>query len=173
MKVICSPDIHESVRKAIGNHPAVTKFFVIDYSDEQVEILHKDVEIIVAKKEYLGLKSLKHLKLFQVATAGYDQIDVKSLWCRNVAVCNNSGANANAVAELTIGAILSCLRNINFQHQGVTKNSWQCLKHTGEELASKTLGIIGLGRIGSKVAQLSSIFGCKILGHDINKEYRK
>ena len=169
MKVICSPDIHETVINAIRKHPGVSKFHVIDYSDEASQMEHRDATITIAKKEYSATSEMWNLKLFQVATAGYDKINVRALWNRNVAVCNNAGANANAVAELTIASIISCLRNINYQHASVTRNKWDCLKHTGDEFGAQTLGIIGLGKIGTKVAELASPFDCKIRAYDVDE----
>ena len=170
MKVACSPDIHGSVQRAIKNHPLVTDFMVIDYEDHTSLIEHEDIQILVAKKEYRFMSELKQLKLFQVATAGYDKVNVSDLWAKKIAVCNNGGANADAVAELTIASILSCLRNIHYQHQSVIDNRWECLKHSTDELSHQTLGIIGFGKIGTRVADLAKGFGCKILLYDIAYE---
>lgn len=166
MKVCCSPDVHESVRDAISGHPAVSEFVVLDYDTEFSN--HSDIQVLIAKKEYYRWRDLSNLKLYQVATAGYDKVDVQALWTRGVAVCNNGGANANAVAELTVSSIIACLRNLTYQHNNVVNGDWECLKHSGEEFASKTLGIIGLGKIGSKVAKIADAFGCRLIGYDTN-----
>ena len=170
MKVCCSPDIHESVRDAISENHAVSKFEVLDYDTDFSN--HLDTQVLIAKKEYSRWQNLRNLELYQVATAGYDKVDVQALWSRGVAVCNNGGANANAVAELTVCSIIACLRNLTYQHNNVVNEDWKCLKHTGEEFASKTLGIIGLGKIGSKVAKLADAYGCRLIGYDINPRTR-
>jgi phosphoglycerate dehydrogenase-like enzyme len=172
MKVACSPDVHESVQWAVKNHPSVKEFVIIDYEDRTSLIKHYDIQILIAKKEYPFIDALKQLKLFKVATAGYDKVNVLNLWNKNIAVCNNGGANADAVAELTITSVVSCLRNIHYQHQSVIENRWKCLKHSTDELSHQTLGIIGLGKIGMRVANLAKNFGCNILAYDISYDIK-
>jgi D-3-phosphoglycerate dehydrogenase len=104
--------------------------------------------------------------------AGYDHIDVGFLSKRGVQVCNCQGENAQAVAELTFGILLCLLRRIHRSDRWVREGEWPKAGRglpewiTGQELYGKTLGIIGLGQIGSRVAKIANGFEMKILAYD-------
>jgi phosphoglycerate dehydrogenase-like enzyme len=103
----------------------------------------------------------KKLKLVQLLSAGYDKCDIEAARRAKVPICNNGGANSVAVAEHTLMLMLSVCRRLIWQHQNVAAgrwrgNNWQ-EKHV-YELEGKTLGIIGLGTIGKKVARLAQAF---------------
>jgi len=82
-----------------------------------------------------------------------------------VRVLNAPGANANAVAELTLGLMLALARHLPEAFQARAK-----LKRYGRELQGRTLGLIGLGQIGSRVARLALGFGMRVLGYDVLPE---
>jgi len=105
--------------------------------------------------------------------AGYDHIDVEEAAQRGVLVCNCRGANAQAVAELTFGLLLCLMRKIHLSDRLVREDGWKKADSAtlpawvmGEELQGKTLGIIGLGQIGSRVARIAQGFDMKILTYD-------
>ncbi len=110
--------------------------------------------------------------------AGYDHIDMEAMKRREVQVCNCRGENAQAVAELTFGLLLSLLRRINRADLWVREGEWlkagRALPDwaSGLELWRKTLGVIGLGQIGSRVVRIAKGFDMKIIGYDpfINPE---
>jgi phosphoglycerate dehydrogenase-like enzyme len=112
----------------------------------------------------------KKLKLVQLLSAGYDKCDIEAARRAKVPICNNGGANSVAVAEHTLMLMLAVCRRLIWQHQNVAAgrwrgNNWQ-EKHV-YELEGKTLGIIGLGTIGKKVARLAQAFDMKVLYFDI------
>ena len=112
----------------------------------------------------------KKLKLVQLLSAGYDKCDIESARRAGVPICNNGGANSVAVAEHTLMLMLAVCRRLIWQHQNVAAgrwrgNNWQ-EKHV-YELEGKTLGIIGLGTIGKKVARLAQAFDMKVIYFDI------
>ena len=104
--------------------------------------------------------------------AGYDHIDVLAMGRRGVQVCNCRGENAQAVAELAFGLLLSLMRRINRADSWVRAGEWVKVGRalpewvSGMELWGKTLGIIGLGQIGSRVIKIASGFGMKIICYD-------
>jgi phosphoglycerate dehydrogenase-like enzyme len=104
--------------------------------------------------------------------AGYDQIDVEAMNRRGVLVCNCRGENAQAVAELAFGLLLSLLRRIHRADPWVRAGNWvkagRALPEwaSGQELWRKTLGVIGLGQIGARVARIAKGFDMKIIGYD-------
>ncbi len=104
--------------------------------------------------------------------AGYNHIDVEALERRGVRACNCPGKNSQAVAELVFGLLLSLLRRIpaadpwvrrgGWAEAGMTLPGWIC----GRELRGKTLGIVGLGHVGSRVAGIAKGFDMKTIGCD-------
>lgn len=112
------------------------------------------------------------LKLVQLLSAGYDRCDIEAARKARVPIANNGGANSVAVAEHAIMLMLATARRLVWQHSSVTSgiwrgNDWQN-KHLFE-LSEKTLGIIGLGTIGKKVARIARALGMNIQYFDINR----
>jgi len=105
----------------------------------------------------------KNLKAIGRAGAGLDNVDVEPAEKRGILVLNTPEALATAVAELTIGLILSLARNIPFADRTMKDGKWMKKELMGWELKDKTLGTIGLGNIGEKVAKLAKAFGMKVL----------
>jgi phosphoglycerate dehydrogenase-like enzyme len=112
----------------------------------------------------------KKLKLVQLLSAGYDKCDIEAARRAGVPICNNGGANSVAVAEHTLMLMLAVCRRLIWQHQNVAGgrwrgNNWQEMHLY--ELEGKTLGIIGLGTIGKKVARLARAFDMKVIYFDV------
>ena len=112
------------------------------------------------------LEAAPRLRWVARAGAGLDNIDVVAARERRIAVLNVPGANAVAVAELTFGLLLSLLRHIPDAHASVRAGGWDKSKFQGRELRGKTLGILGLGKIGRAVAQRARAFEMRCVGHD-------
>ncbi len=113
------------------------------------------------------LEQLPDLRVVAVHGAGVDQVDVAACSARGVVVTNAPGANADAVAELTIGLMLSLARRIPESAGRVrAERVWGAARHTGGELKGKTLGLIGLGQIGVRVGRIGHAFGMKVWAHD-------
>ncbi len=104
------------------------------------------------------------LKVVSRYGVGVDKVDLAAATDKGIVVTNTPGGNANAVAELALGFMLSLSRNIPRQDRQVRGEDWSLLK--GVELAGKTLGILGMGRIGQRVAELANVFGMTILFYD-------
>jgi D-3-phosphoglycerate dehydrogenase len=113
------------------------------------------------------LDRLPALRVVAVHGAGVDQVDVAACTARGVLVTNAPGANADAVAELAIGLMLSLVRRIPESAARVhAEHVWGAARHTGSQLRGKTLGLIGFGQIGARVAHLAKAFGMKPCAHD-------
>lgn len=116
------------------------------------------------------LARLPKLKLIGVSRGGPVNIDMAAARARGVAVVNAPGRNASAVAEFTIGAILTETRLITLGHSSLSQGIWRGdlyrADRTGEELSELTVGLIGYGHIGTKVVRLLKPFGCRILVAD-------
>jgi D-3-phosphoglycerate dehydrogenase len=108
------------------------------------------------------------LKIIGRAGVGYDNIDVSSASKYGIVVKYAPFGNTNAVAELTLGLILSISRNIPQANQFLKSGTWKKAKLTGTELSYKTLGILGCGKIGNRVGELARRgFDMEVLGYDI------
>lgn len=110
------------------------------------------------------LRVTKSLKLIQRFGAGYENVDCEAAARRGVCVANIPGANADSVADLTMGLILTLLRNIVKADISLRKGVWRFW--IGRELAGKTLGILGLGAIGKAVALRALAHGMRVIAHD-------
>ncbi|HLN88626.1 MAG TPA: NAD(P)-dependent oxidoreductase [Candidatus Binatia bacterium] len=108
------------------------------------------------------------LKIVGRAGVGYDNIDVAAASRNGIVVKSAPYGSTNAVAELTIGLMLSISRNIPQAHSSLKNGVWKKGKLKGTELAYKTLGLLGCGRIGQKVAQIAKRgFDMEVIGYDI------
>ena len=100
------------------------------------------------------------------AGIGLDNVDVEAATRRGVMVVNAPQSNALSAAEHTIALMLAQARNVPQAHAALTEGRWERSKWQGVELSDKTLGIIGLGRIGRLVAQRAMAFGMRLLAYD-------
>lgn len=115
-------------------------------------------------------KAAPRLKLIQLISAGYDRLDVEAARRAGVPIANNGGANSVAVAEHTLLLMLAVYRKLSWHHANVVTGKWRVgdfASHRLYELEGKTLGIVGLGTIGKKVARRAAAFGLRIQYYDI------
>ena len=127
----------------------------------------KDADILIIANMPLSgevIRSCPRLKFINVAFTGVDHVDLEAARERQIAISNASGYSNESVAELALCMMLSLLRNVpqveEKCRQGSTKDGL-----VGQELKGKTVGIIRVGAIGTRTAQLCQAFGCKILGY--------
>ena len=106
------------------------------------------------------------LRIIGRAGVGVDNIDTAEATRRGIVVMNTPGANAVAVAELTLGLMISMVRSIPRANAGMHAGKWEKKSLQGTELRGKTLGIVGLGRIGLEVARRARAFGMELIGYD-------
>jgi len=113
---------------------------------------------------------LPTLKMIAVSRGGPVNIDMAAAKDHDVLVVNTPGRNASAVAEFTIGAILTETRKIREGHEALRAGNWRGDLYradlTGRELNEMSVGVIGYGNIGTKVVRLLRAFGCRIYVHD-------
>jgi phosphoglycerate dehydrogenase-like enzyme len=110
------------------------------------------------------------LKMIQLISAGYDRIDIEAARAAKVPVANNNGANSVAVSEHTLMLILAVAKKLVWQHNNVVAGKWRVGDFAETrlyEVAGKTLGIVGLGNIGKKVARRALAFDMKVQYYDI------
>jgi phosphoglycerate dehydrogenase-like enzyme len=114
-------------------------------------------------------RAAPRLKLVQLLSAGYDDVDLEAARRAKVPVANNGGANAISVAEHALMLMLAVSRRVIWQHGNVSGGRWRGNGPAPRmyELNDKTLGIVGLGTIGKKVARLAKAFGMRVQYYDI------
>lgn len=110
--------------------------------------------------------SLPKLKLIAKLGVGLDMIDIPAATRHGVMICNTPGSNDVAVAEQTFAMLLAYLRQIIRCDAGMRKGLWEQAAIMGTEIAGKTLGIIGLGTIGRRVATRAVGFEARVIAHD-------
>jgi D-3-phosphoglycerate dehydrogenase / 2-oxoglutarate reductase len=106
------------------------------------------------------------LRIIGRAGVGVDNIDAPEATRRGIVVMNTPGANAVAVAELTLGLMISMARSIPRANSTMHAAKWDKKSLQGSELRGKTLGIVGCGRIGLEVARRAKAFGMTLIGYD-------
>jgi D-3-phosphoglycerate dehydrogenase / 2-oxoglutarate reductase len=136
-----------------------------------------DLDILVTHLAPITAESLKHapnLKIIAVSRGGPVNIEMAGARARGVTVINTPGRNASAVAEFTVAALLAETRNLIRGHLSVTSGEFRRdfyhFDYTGPELCELTVGIIGYGDIGTRVARLLQPFGCRLLVTDPFKQ---
>ena len=142
-----------------------------DLPDEEKISLVQDADFLILFPSQIServLRSAPRLKLIQLVAAGYDSMDVGLCRELGIPVANNGGANSIDVAEHTIGLILGFYRRLIELDRNVRADRW-CDIDTGSStytINGKTVGIVGLGNIGKRVAHLLRVFGACLLYHD-------
>ncbi len=130
----------------------------------------KDTDILFVRVETLIdkilLKNAEKLKIIASATTGIEHIDVVGAEKRGIKIINLEGVHTLPTAEHTFALILSLVRKTPWAFEHMKKGKWERYKFFGKELGGKTLGIVGLGRIGGKVAEYAKAFGMNIIAHD-------
>ena len=112
------------------------------------------------------LEAAGKLQIVGRAGVGVDNIDVEAATERGVIVVNSPAGNTVAVAELALGMMLSLVRRLVPAHGSVASGEWKRSAFMGSQLYNKTLGVIGVGRIGVEVSRRAQAFGMQVLGYD-------
>lgn len=128
---------------------------------DRVEIIVSGLFPVTAAQ----LDAAPRLKAVIKNGVGVDNIDIPAATARGIPVINAPGTNANAVAELALGGMLSLARRIPQGHMTVVGGGW--VRHVGTELAGKTLGVVGLGNIGRNLAAKAAALGMKVIATEL------
>ncbi|MGH3714782.1 MAG: phosphoglycerate dehydrogenase [Micromonosporaceae bacterium] len=112
------------------------------------------------------LAAASRLKVVARAGVGLDNVEVPAATARGVMVVNAPTSNIVSAAEQAVALLLACARNIAPANAALKQGEWKRSKYTGVELAGKTVGIVGLGRIGVLFAQRMAAFGTRLIAYD-------
>jgi D-3-phosphoglycerate dehydrogenase len=169
MKILISDPIHPDAVAWLKGQPGALVSFQPELSHEELLAVISEYDALIVRSRTKVTKEIiaaaKNLKVIGRAGTGLDNIDVEAAQRANIIVLNAPGANATAVAELTVGLMIDLARDLPSAVSAAA--SGKKVKSYGTELAGKTLGIIGYGRIGRLVAHLALAFGMRVLAYDI------
>jgi D-3-phosphoglycerate dehydrogenase len=112
------------------------------------------------------IEAAPKLRVIARAGTGVDNVDVPAATARGIVVMNAPGANSVSVAEQAMALMLSMARNIPAADASMKESKWEKSKFAGAEIRSKTLGLVGLGRIGQEVANRARAFEMEVIAHD-------
>ena len=145
----------------IVTHDQIKKGLAAELVDTDALVVRSAVQVDEAL-----LEAAPKLRVIGRAGVGVDNIDADAATRRGIVVMNTPGANAIAVAELTIGLMLALARQLPRANALLHAGKWEKKSLQGAELRGKQLGILGLGRVGLEVARRAKGFGMELLGHD-------
>jgi D-3-phosphoglycerate dehydrogenase / 2-oxoglutarate reductase len=145
----------------IVTHDQITNGLAAEIADADGLVVRSAVQVDDAL-----MASAPKLRVIGRAGVGVDNIDAEAATRRGIVVMNTPGANAIAVAELTLGMMLALARQLPKANSTMHAGKWEKKSLQGVELRGKKLGVLGLGRIGLEVARRARGFGMEVIGHD-------
>lgn len=170
MKILVADKISPKGVAYLRQQPGFEVIEAYGSSPEKVLELVKDVQAIAVRSETKITRAVFEaaplLKVVGRAGVGVDNVDVDAATERGVVVMNTPGGNTISTAELTFTHILCCARPIAQGAASMKAGNWDRKTLSGVELLRKTIGVIGLGRIGGEVAKRAQAFGMKVLAYD-------
>lgn len=174
MKVLITGKVAEQGIKMLqAEHQVDLRY---DLSPEELLSIIPEYHALVVRSETSVPAQLfevaENLKVIGRAGSGVDNIDLRAATRKGVLVLNAPDGNTIASTEYAFAMLLALARNIPQAHGAVCAGKWKRSELTGVEIKGKTLGVIGIGRIGSGVAKRALAFGMKVLAYDpfINEE---
>jgi len=139
--------------------------------EESLDLYSEEIQGVIAGTEDITeevLNRAKSLRVISRCGIGTDGIDLNSAANKNIHIYKTTTPLVDAVAELTVGLILSSLRHIALADRNIRNQEWK--KPMGRLFKGKTLGVVGTGSIGKRVMGLCKGFGVDFIGHDLNRD---
>jgi D-3-phosphoglycerate dehydrogenase len=169
MKIVVAEKISSAGIKLLASEPGWTVVTPEEYAAAPEKAL-ADADALIVRSAVMAddalLEKAPRLRVIGRAGVGVDNIDMPSATRHGIVVMNTPGANAVAVAELTVGLMLSLARHVARADRTTRAGKWEKKSLQGTELNGKTLGLIGLGRIGTEVAQRAHALGMNVVATD-------
>lgn len=173
MKIVLAEKVSPATLAVFQQEPdwqIVTPDQIAKHGSDGLATELRDADALVVRSAVQAdaklLAAAPKLRVIGRAGVGVDNIDTDAATHRGIVVMNTPGANAVAVAELTLGLMISLARAIPRANSTMHAAKWEKKSLQGSELRGKTLGIVGLGRIGLEVARRASSFGMHLIGYD-------
>ena len=174
LKILAVDGISEKGIELLGDEFVVTVKDKIS-AEELLSIISEYDALMVRSASKVTAEVIERadkLKIIGRAGVGVDNIDIAAATKKGIIVINSPGGNTIAATEHTFAMMLSLARNIPVANETTQKGEWNRKKYVGVELKGKTLGVVGMGRIGSGVAERAIAFGMSVIAYDpyINAE---
>lgn len=167
MKVLITDKINEIAKNILLEGENIKVDVLPTMPEEELSKVIANYNALMVRSETKVTKKIleaaKNLKIIGRAGVGVDNVDVETATQKGIIVVNSPDGNTNAAAEHTIALMLSMARNIPDAVASVKSGLWERSKFVGTEVFGKTLGIIGLGKIGSHVAKVAIALGMKVI----------
>ncbi len=161
--------VRELFNEIVGPRATLTLYDRPPSSREELVERIRDADIVVTVSYPIDGEAIRRapkLKMIAVSFTGYDHVDLEAARERGIVVSNVPGYATDSVAELVFGLVLCAARKIPECDRRMKSGAWRSPDLLGFELRGKTIGIIGFGAIGRRVAELAKCFGMKILVYD-------
>jgi len=169
-KVLVSDPLSEKGLKILEKEKNIKVDVRVKQPADVLKKIIKDYDALIIRSETKATADLiacaDKLKVIGRAGVGLDNVDVAAATKKGIIVMNTPGGNTISTAEHAMSLILSLSRNIAPADASMKKGQWERKRFMGVELYGKSLGIVGLGRIGSEVAKRALSFGMRILAYD-------
>lgn len=152
--------------KALITLRKIASYKILSFSEENLQDAHA---LIIRSKTFITkelLEKTKNLEVIVTCTSGFEHIDLIETEKSNITVMYTPDANARAASELTWSLLMAANRQIAAANKSTKAGEWNREALLGHELSFKTIGIVGLGRIGRQVASFANAFGMEVLAFD-------
>ncbi|HWB72623.1 MAG TPA: phosphoglycerate dehydrogenase [Egibacteraceae bacterium] len=168
MRVLVADPLSDAGLAALAEHLDVEVRIGLDKA-ELADVIGRYDAVVVRSGTVIDADAIaagSNLKVIARAGIGLDNVDVRAATARGVLVCNAPQSNVISAAEHTVALLLALARNIPQADRSLRAGQWRRSAFQGMELHGKTLAILGLGRIGTLVAQRASAFGMRLVAYD-------
>lgn len=169
MKLLIIDELHHSIHSLLSEKNIAYDYLPKITKDECLEIIHLYEGLLLRSKFDITkevINKAEKLKFIARAGAGLDNIDVEYAQKKSISVFGANEGNRVAVAEQTIGMLLSLMNNIVKSHNEILNLEWKREENRGFEIEGKTVAIIGYGNIGKQVAKRLFGFNCNVISYD-------
>ncbi len=170
MKILVSDPISDKGVELLKSNPSFEVDKKVGLKEEELLAIIGEYEGLVVRSQTKVnkkvLEAAKRLKIIGRAGVGVDNVDVDAATKRGIIVMNTPGGNTISTAEHSFSMMMAMARKIPQAHASMKAGKWDRKSFEGTELHGKTLGVIGMGRIGSEVAKRAVVFGMRVLAYD-------
>ncbi|MDT8445268.1 MAG: phosphoglycerate dehydrogenase [bacterium] len=176
-KILITGKLHQVAFDNFAKHPDLQLDYRPDMDRAELLSILEAYDCHISRSETdVDREFIDHAKNLSViarAAVGIGNIDVDYATEKGILVFNTPAKNTNSAAELTLMLMLAAMRNLIKAHKSMEANKWDRHTFTGTELLGKTVGIIGLGNVGHRVARFCNAFDCQVLAYDpyVSREY--
>jgi D-3-phosphoglycerate dehydrogenase len=169
-KILVTDELSPQAMEQLDAAPEADYDMIVSPSQEELRAIITTYDAIIIRSSVKInaqlLEHAPHLKVIGRAGVGLDNVDVDAASLRGIIVLNTPGANTIATAEHTMAMLLAVCRHIPQADYSIRDKQWSRGRFLGVQLYHKTLGIVGLGRIGAQVARRAQSFGMQVTAYD-------